>query len=63
MPITTKDIRKEGRHENPIQGDIVQGAFQIHLSVSGFNFSNNMPVPQVTVNIRETEHDTTFEIS
>ena len=36
---------------------------QIHPSVSGVNFSNNISIPQVRVNIKKTEHDTTFEIS
>ena len=31
--------------------------------VSGLNFSNNISVSQVRVDVRETEHDTTFEIS
>ena len=37
--------------------------FQIHpRTVSGLNLSNNISVPQVTVNIRETEHSTFFDI-
>ena len=35
--------------------------FQIHPPVSGLNISNNISVPRVS--IRETEHETTFEIS
>ena len=31
--------------------------------VSGFNFSNNISISQVRINIREGEHGTTFEIS
>ena len=27
------------------------------------NFSNNLPIPQVWVNMKKIEHDTTFEIS
>ena len=40
-----------------------KGVFQIHPPVSDFNFSNNISELQVRANIRETEHDTTFEIS
>ena len=37
--------------------------FQIHpRTVSGLNLSNNISVPQVTVNIRETEYSTFFDI-
>ena len=39
-----------------------KGVFQIHSSVSGLNFSNNISVTQVRLNMRETERDTTFEI-
>ena len=39
-----------------------RGVFQIHISVSALNFSNNTSA-QVRVNIRETEHYTAFEIS
>ena len=34
---------------------------QINPPVSGVNFSNNIPIPQVWV--KKLEHDTTFEIS
>ena len=36
---------------------------KIHPPDSGVNFSNNMSIPQVRVNIKKTEDDTTFEIS
>ena len=36
---------------------------QIHLPVSGVNLSNNISIPQVRVNIKKTEYDTSFEIS
>ena len=39
-----------------------EGVSQIHPPVSGVNFSNNISVPQVWVNIKKIEHDTTFEI-
>ena len=37
--------------------------FQIQPSISGVDLSNNMTIPQVRVNMRETEHGTTFETS
>ena len=36
---------------------------QIHPVVPGFNFSNNISISQVRVNIKKTECDTIFEIS
>ena len=42
---------------------MAMGVFQIHFPVSGVNFSNNLPIPQVKVSINKTEHYTTFEIS
>ena len=41
----------------------VKGVSQIHPHVSGANFSNNISIPQVKVNIKKTEDGTTFEIS
>ena len=41
----------------------VMGISQIHCPVSGVNFSNNISIPQVRVNITETEHGTIFEFS
>ena len=38
-----------------------KGVFQIDHPVAGANFSNNISMSLVRVNIRETEHDTTFE--
>ena len=35
--------------------------FKFIAPVSGLNLSNNLSVTQVRVNIREIEHDTTFE--
>ena len=43
--------------------EISKGVFQIYPNVSGVNFSNNISVSQVRVNIKETEHGITFEIS
>ena len=40
-----------------------KGVSQIHSPVSGVDFSNNILILQVRVNIKKTEHDTTFEIS
>ena len=39
-----------------------KGVSQIHSIVFGVNFSNNISIPQVRVNIKKTEHDTAFEI-
>ena len=36
---------------------------QIHPVVPGFNFSNDISISQVRVNIKKTECDTIFEIS
>ena len=56
--MTTKDIKREtqGRRHS------AKGVFQIHSPVSGLNLSNNMSIPRVRVNIRETEREITFEI-
>ena len=40
-----------------------KGVSQIYPPVSGANFSNDISIPRVRVNIEKTEHDTTFEIS
>ena len=40
-----------------------KGVSQIHPPVFGVNFSNNISIPQVRVNIKKTKHNTTFEIS
>ena len=40
-----------------------KGVSQIHSPVSGVNFSNNTSIPQVRVNIKKIEHETSFEIS
>ena len=47
-------------YEIPSLRDIVQKVFFKFIPVSGFNFSNNISVLQVRVNIRETEYYTTF---
>ena len=66
MRITTKDIKKEDRlcMKSPAKEDgLVQRAFFKFIPlVSGLDLSNNISVPQVRVNIRKIEHDTTFEI-
>ena len=57
MQVTTKDTKK---------GDkawCVKGVFQIQPPISGVNFPNNISVSQFRVNMKETEHDTTFETS
>ena len=64
VPITTKDIRKEDRHENPIQGDIVQRVlFKSIFLFLVLNFQIICQYPRSQSTLRETEHDTTFEIS
>ena len=49
-------------HEIPTQGrrHSAKDVFQIHPPISVLNLSNNVSVPQVRVNIREIERDTTF---
>ena len=37
-----------------------KGVFQNHLPVSGVNFSNNISIAQVSVNIKNIEHDKFF---
>ena len=39
-----------------------KGVYQIHSPVSGVKFPNNISIPKVRVNIKKTEHDTTFEM-
>ena len=41
----------------------VEGFFQIQPPIYGVNFSNNNPIHQLKVKIREAEHETTFESS
>ena len=51
-------------HEcNPYLTDIVQRVLFKFIPVSGVNFSHNISVSQVRVNIKESENGTTFEIS
>ena len=60
MWVPTKDIlKREALYEILTARDIVQREFfQIHVSVFGVYFSNNISIPQVRFNIRETKHDT-----
>ena len=37
-----------------------KGVSQIHPPVSDVNFSSNISIPRVRVDIKKTEHDTTF---
>ena len=66
MRITTKDIKKEDKlcmKSQPKEEGMVQRVFfKFNPPVSDLNLSNNISVPQVRVNIREIEHDATFEI-
>ena len=61
LRITTKDIKKEDRL--CIESPPPDTFFQIHPYVFRVNFSNNISIPLVRFIIRETEHDTAFEIS
>ena len=61
LRITTKDIKKEDRL--CIESPPPDTFFQIHPYVFRVNFSNNTSIPLVRFIIRETEHDTAFEIS
>ena len=65
VQITTKDIKmKTDFAWNPRSSrHSAKSIFEIYPPVSGLNFSINMSVSQVRVKIRETERDTTFEIS
>ena len=66
MQVTTKDFKKKidfawNLHFPKVE--CAKGVFQIQQPISDVNFSNNMSIPQARVNMSETEHDTTFEIS
>ena len=39
----------------------VEGVFQVQSPVCGVNLSNNISIPQVWVNKKETELEPTFE--
>ena len=58
--VATKDIlKREALYKIATARDIAQrDFFQIHVSVFGVYFSNNISIPQVRFNIRETKHDT-----
>ena len=45
------------------EAQCAEGVFQIQSPISDVYFSNNISVPQVRVNKRETEVDSTFETS
>ena len=65
MPIIAKDIKKEDMlciKSQPKERHNAKDFFQVHPPVSSLHFSNNISVPKVRINIRETGHDTTFEI-
>ena len=46
----------------PTEAECKKGVSQIDLPVSSVNFSNNVSIPQVWVNTKKIEQDTTFEI-
>ena len=47
----------------PLEKYCAKDVFQIQTPISSVNFSNNISIPQVRINIRETKHDTTFKTS
>ena len=47
----------------PFQKHSAKGVFQIRSPISGVNFSINISLSQVRVNIKEIENGKTFEIS
>ena len=55
--------RSKVLHEIPTPNAQCKGCFSNSSPVSGIRFSNNLSISQVRVNIKETEHGTTFEIS
>ena len=64
--VTTKNIlkKKTGFTWNPQpQRQCAEGVFQIHSHISCAYFSNNISIPKVRVNNRETELYSTFETS
>ena len=66
VQVATKDIKKEEgftRNLHPPETYCVKGVFQIQTTISCVNVSVNISIPQIRVNLRETEHDTTFETS
>ena len=66
MKVTTKNIKKEDRllmKSPPPIGIVCKVCFSNSNPISGVSFLNNMSIPQVWVNMKETDHDTTFETS
>ena len=45
------------------EAQCAEGVFQIQARICDFYYSNNISIPQVRINKRETELDSTFEIS
>ena len=45
------------------EAQCAEGVFQIQSPICDVYFSNNISIPQVRVNKRETELDSTFETS
>ena len=46
-----------------LEAQCADGVFQIQSPICDVNFSNNISIPQIRVNKRETELDLTFETS
>ena len=64
VQVTNKDIKKEDRlcMKSPPQIYSVQRViFKFKALISGVNFSNNISITQIRVNMTEIKHDKTFE--
>ena len=64
MHVITKDIKKKRQalHEISIPiGIVCKNCFSNSTPISGANFSNNISIPQFRINMKEIEHDKTFE--
>ena len=46
-----------------LEAQCAEGVFQIQTPICDVYFSNNISIPQVEVNKKETELDSTFETS
>ena len=66
VQVTTKDIKRKTCftwNPHPQRHRMRRVFFQIQLPISGINFSIIIFISLVRVNMRETEHDKTFETS
>ena len=66
VQVTTKDMKRKTCftwNPHPQRHSMRRVFFQIHLPISGINFSIIIFISLVRANMRETEHDKTFETS